>query len=265
MIDFLKGLFSAKNMDDEPSAAPVVSVAPALPVRGMPRPSSPPPASPQAASPQAAPPPPPPPPPPAERIPSAGPIEVDFVVVLEEASVVEVDRDRIKRAQNLLRTLPDEAPMELKRRIVEAAFATFDVPTSKIVEASSAAVAALDAYVEKAQEKTERTIAEAEERIAALEASIRGERAAIDRAKDVQQQRVVLAAHEAKEIQPIVGFFAAAALAVPSVPPLSRAVAPMPSQVPPALVPDEALVEPDEALVEERPSQVPDVARDVTP
>jgi hypothetical protein len=253
MIDFLKGLFTAKKTDDEePSDAPVVSAAPALPVRGMPRPSSPPPAQ------AAPPPPPPPPPPPAERIPSAGPIEVDFVVVLEEASVVELDRDRIKRAQNLLRTLPEEAPIELKRRIVEAAFATFDVPTSKIVEASSAAVAALDAYVEKAQEKTERTIAEAEERIAALEASIRGERAAIDRAKDVQEQRVVLAAREAKEIQPIVGFFAAAAFAVPSVPPSSRAVAPTPSRIPAALVPDEV-------LVEERPSQVPDVARDVAP
>lgn len=261
MIEFFKGLFGAKQEEakqheedyDEPDAR-VVGAPPALPMKGERRPSA---APPPMASPPSPPPPPPPPPKPKrvrERIPDAGPIEVDFVAVLDEASVGEVDRDRITRAQSLLRTLPDEAPVELKRRIVEAAFANFDVPTSKIVEASTAAVAALDGYVKTTKEQTARTIAASEQRIAELEASIRAERAAIERANDVQAQREKLATHESQGIQPIIGFFASAAKAPPT-PPSARSLPPKPPQV--------VMAPLEDAVLEDR-SSVPPLDDEVT-
>lgn len=258
MIDFFKGLFGAKQEPDhDPPDTRVVSTPPALPVKGEQRPSTAPPAMSSPPTPQPPPPPKPKPKRVRERIPDAGAIEVDFVAVLDEASVGEVDRDRITRAQSLLRTLPAEAPVDLKRRIVEAAFSNFDVPTSKIVEASTAAVAALDAYVKETQEQTARTIAASEKRIADLEASIRAERAAVERANDVQQQREKLAARESQGIQPILGFFAdAVPKAPPPTPPSSRSVAPKPAQVPM----NDAL---DEALLEDR-SSVPPGAEDIT-
>lgn len=191
MLDFFKGLFSSKKHVEEPMEVEV-KAAPALPPRSLPSE------------------PPPPPPPPkrvAERIPDAGAIEVDFVAVLDESGVDEVDRDRISRAQQLLRTLPPDAPSALKRQIVEAAFQVFDVPTPKIISASSSAVDALRTYVRSGQERTERRLSDGEERIAELEASIRAERAAMERAKEVQQQREELTAREIDGIEPILRFF----------------------------------------------------------
>ena len=148
MLDFMKRLFGAKDIVEEPKQLK----APA-------RPALPPAAARSEARSEAPPPPPPAPKRVAERISESGSsIEVDFVAVLDQGSIGEVDRDRIKRAQSLLETLPADASASLKRRIVEAAFSVFDVPTSKIIEASSSAIDVVGAYVRKSQEAAERSL-----------------------------------------------------------------------------------------------------------
>lgn len=245
MLEFVKRLFGSKPVVEEPKELEAAE-PPALPVRSV-RTSVPPP-------------PPPPPPKPkrvAEKISEGGgSIEVDFVAVLDEGGIGEVDRDRITRAQSLLQTLPADAPAGLKRRIVEAAFSVFDVPTSKIIEASAAAIDVVRAYVKKSQEATETSLAKSEERIAQLEAAIRDERAAMERAKEIQRQRETLATAETSGIEPIVKFFTAVATIpppgpegmtppAPAVPPPAPAVAPpVPPPAPkpplPSVVPTKA-------------------------
>ncbi len=257
MFDFMKGLFGSKENAEDPT----VLAAPALP------------ALPQRTAPSEPPPPPPPPKRVAERI-QEGTIEVDFVAVLDEGSLGAVDQDRIKRAQSLLETLPTDAPAGLKRRIVEAAFSVFDVPTSKIIEASSTAIDVIHAYVKKTHEATERSLADSEDRIAKLEASIRDERAAMARAKELQRQREELAAREVESIEPIVRFFTTKATLPPApmepTTPRVSAVASMspkprlPSKPPtkqPSVIVDEDLT----SALEERSSSPPEPPGPTTP
>ncbi len=234
MFDFVKRLFGSPDVVEEPRQ-----------IEARARPALPP-----AAARSEAPPAPPPPPPPkriAERISESGSsIDVDFVAVLDDGAIGEIDRDRIMRAQSLLETLPADAPAGLKRRIVEAAFSVFDVPTSKIIEASSSAIDVVSAYVRKSQEATEKSLAKSEEHIEQLEASIRDERAAMERARELQRQRETLSAAEVARIEPIVRFFTAVATIPPPGPELPRPLAPSvvslaPKPPLPSLVPNDTL------------------------
>lgn len=250
MLDFLKGLFGSKNNVEEPKELEAEAL-PALPPRSAPSEAPPPPPVPKRR--------------PVERIPETGGIEVDFVAVLDEGALGEVDRDRITRAQSLLKTLPADAPAGLKRRIVEAAFSVFDVPTSKIIEASSTAIDVIHAYVRKTHEATERSLADSEDRIAKLEAAIRDERAAMERAKELQQQREALAAREVESIEPIVHFFTTKATLPPPAAEASSLAGSGVASMPPAprvpsMPPNEQAAVLDEdltAALEERSSSPP--------
>lgn len=252
MFDFVKGLFGSTNDVEEPKELAAAAL-PALPPKSEPSVAPPPPPAPERV---------------AERILESGSIEVDFVAVLDDGALGEVDRDRITRAQNLLETLPADAPAGLKRRIVEAAFDVFDVPTSKIIEASSAAIDVIHAYVRKTHEATEREIADSEDRIRKLEASIRDEQAAIERAKELQRQREALAAREVEGIEPIVRFFNTRASMSPaavegSTPPGLRLASSPPAPKVPSMTPNDAGAGIDEdltAALEERASSPPEPA-----
>ncbi len=88
-----------------------------------------------------------PPPPPVEL---KGPLpqmvggKVDFVQVYDAAGVDKEERERISKAQELLRSLPAETPVATKKQIVEASLKAFGVPTEKIIEGSVEEMHALE-------------------------------------------------------------------------------------------------------------------------
>ena len=155
---------------------------------------------------------PPPPPPPRELPPSTttlpevptGPI--DFPAVLAAAGVSVEVRQRVLKAKQLLRSMPDAKPA-MKRKIVEAAFQAFDIPTEKIVEGASAEVVALREYVRVGEEEKTSRLADGARRIEELEAEIRNVRASMDQAVAAQEEREQLTRDEIATVSPIVDFF----------------------------------------------------------
>ena len=133
IMNFFKGLFGGKTQqDDSQDFEETQHVLPPSPVRVSPP------------APASAPVP---PTPPAFRIAARTPTTVDFSAVLKRAGVDADQQQRVKKAQDLLRSLPDDSPAALKRQIVEAAFTAFDVPTQKILDDGSARIAELEAEI----------------------------------------------------------------------------------------------------------------------
>ncbi len=130
----------------------------------------------------------PPPPPAVERSPStavagptsagptapakAAPASIDFDGVFRGAGIDAQALDRVRKAEELLKHLPPEAPNELKRQIVEAALKAFGFETSKIVDAVVTQTKALDTYVRLNEQQTVKAIAEAQAQIEKLDDQI---------------------------------------------------------------------------------------------
>ncbi len=194
LMTFLKGLFGGNSTPDieeeplvlPPARAPTPAPAPA-PVPA---------------------PPPAPPPPPKFKLATRTPTTIDFPAVLKRAGVDVDQQQRVKKAQDLLRSLPEDSPAQLKRQIVEAAFTAFDVPTQKIIDAATAEVEALEAFVRAGGVAVQQIIDEGTARIAELEAEIAEIRASM--ATEVADQSVRDKATEAQinGVKPILAFFA---------------------------------------------------------
>jgi hypothetical protein len=156
----------------------------------------------------AVPPPPSTPPPPASEELAAPPTNAEFVAILEAAGVNLDQRNKVMKAQELLRNLPPEAPWSVKRNIVEAAFKAFDISTEEIVVAASSEVEALTAYIRRGEEEKQRSLAEGEQRIAELESKIAEVKATMARAMAEQEARARATRDEVLRVQPVLQFFA---------------------------------------------------------
>jgi hypothetical protein len=150
------------------------------------------------------------PPPPPPRAPSdadePGP-SVDFVAVLEAAGVDADQRSRVVKAQELLRTLPADAPAAVKRGIVEAAFRAFDIPTQKIVTAASNEIDALKAFIRASEERMQQILADGAKQIADLERKITEVKQAMARSVAEQESNIDATQAELLEVEPVLRFF----------------------------------------------------------
>jgi len=192
LMNFFKGLFGggkAIEEEEEPRAL--------LP--------APPPAPPVAPPPPA--PPPPPPAPPPFRLATRYSTTIDFPAVLLRSGVDAEQQQRVKRAQDLLRSLPEDSPAALKRRIVEAAFNAFDVPTQKIIGAATTEVAALEAFIQEGGAKAQRVLDEGTARIAELDAEIAEIRESMAAAIADQALRDAATRQQIADVKPILSFF----------------------------------------------------------
>jgi len=95
-----------------------------------------------------------------------------FAAVYRAAGLPDEDRERLAKVIGLVGSLPPEATPEVRRAIVGASLAAFGVPIDRIVATADAAAAALDGYVVEGQRRTKEVLAQAESRIARLEAEI---------------------------------------------------------------------------------------------
>lgn len=158
-------------------------------------------------------------PPPAMPIKLQGPLPaisggtLDFPAVYAAAGVGATEQGLVVKAQDLLRSLPAETPVPLKRQIVEASLKAFGLPTEQIIEAGVAEMQALEAYLRTGQAETQRLLTEASSRISSLEAEIASVRNVMEETVTEQQARERAVNGQKLTIQDVLEFFGQEAVA----------------------------------------------------
>ncbi len=190
LMDFFKGLFGGSKPVEDEEVQRVLMPAPPPPAPLPPAP------------------PPPPPGPPPFRLATRYSTTIDFPAVLLRAGVDGEQQQRVRKAQDLLRSLPEDSPAALKRQIVEAAFNAFDVPTQKIIAAATTEVAALEAFIQEGGNKAQRVLDEGKARIAELDAEIAEIKESMAAAVADQAVRDAATRQTIADVKPILSFFA---------------------------------------------------------
>lgn len=141
--------------------------------------------------------------------PASGP--VDFMAIFREAGMDAAELDRVKKAEELLKSLPEATPTVVKKQIVEASLKAFGFEIDKIVAAAQNQKKALDAYVRVNESATAKSIQDAEAQIRAYTEKIAALRSDIEK-RTAQLTSLSLAAQTRKgEVQKVLEFFQAPA------------------------------------------------------
>ncbi len=138
---------------------------------------------------------------------------VDFGQVYQAAGMDATAQEQVSKAQELLRSLPADAPAPVKKQIVEAALKAFGVPTARIIEAAVAEIHALEAFIRAGQAEVQKTVDAGNRRVAELEAEIARMREAMQQAAAEQEARARAANGEKLNVQPVLEFFGQEAVA----------------------------------------------------
>lgn len=149
----------------------------------------------------------------------AGPVtpaEVDFDQVFRGAGMDVGELDRVRKAEELLKSLPEATPVEVKRQIVEASLKAFGFDIAKIVGAAQNQLKALDTYVRVNEQGTAKALTDAQQQIAQLEDKIISLRADIN--TRTEKLAGVSAAADARKAQVhrVLDFFQAPAAPAPA-------------------------------------------------
>lgn len=161
-------------------------------------------------------PPPPPPPPPVELkgpLPAVVDGTVDFDQVFDAAGVTSEERDQVKKARELLDSLPAETPAAVKKQIVEASLKAFGVSTTLIIESAVGEMEALEAFIRTGQAQTQTILGETSKRITELDQEIARLRQSMEQAMQEQKLRTQAANGQKLEIQRVLEFFGEEAVA----------------------------------------------------
>jgi hypothetical protein len=132
---------------------------------------------------------------------------VDFDGVYRAAGIGDAELEHVRKAGELLRNLPQDTPVEIKRQIVEASLKAFGYPVEKIIEAGAQEIQALHAYITQGQQGLQQLLQESNQRLAALEQEALRIRQIMQQSTE-QQSQVAYACNLKKlEIQDILQFF----------------------------------------------------------
>lgn len=147
------------------------------------------------------------------ELPAAPDGKVDFDAVYGAAGIDDEERSRVKRAIDLLRTLPAGTDPTVKKQIVQASLTAFGVPIDSIIETAVEEIQALEGYIRAGGSDTAKVAEEAEGRIRQYEEEIRQLRQVVQQRVD-EQHAVTRVCNEKKlEIQQILEFFGQEAVA----------------------------------------------------
>jgi hypothetical protein len=135
------------------------------------------------------------------------PAKVDFDAVFKNAGIDPQALDRVRKAEDLLKNLPDSASEELKRQIVEASLKAFGFEIAKIVEAVLTQTKALDAYVRVNEQQTAKAITDAQAQIARLEDQVITLRADIDKRTNTLAGLAAAADVRKRQVSKVLDFF----------------------------------------------------------
>jgi len=107
-----------------------------------------------------------------QKLSAAAHSPADFEAIFREAGMDREELDRVKKAEELLRSLPESAPQPVKKQIVEASLKAFGFEVEKIVAGAQNQKRALDAYVKVNETVTAKAIQGAEQEIRSLNEKI---------------------------------------------------------------------------------------------
>lgn len=133
----------------------------------------------------------------------------DAVAVLEAARVGPDKRQRVAKAQALLRSLPPDTPLNVGRHVVMASLRAFDVSLEEIVEAANAEISALVSFIQAGEDHTAARMARGEARIQELLAEIEAVKANLAASAERQQKLTGAAREEMERVMPVLEFFEA--------------------------------------------------------
>ncbi|MFT3706461.1 MAG: hypothetical protein QM817_02220 [Archangium sp.] len=152
-------------------------------------------------------------------IPPAGsnvaPANVDFDAVFKGAGMDVAELDRVKKAEELLKGLPEATPVEVKRQIVEASLKAFGFDIAKIIAAAQNQLKALDTYVRVNETQTAKSITDAQTQIAQLEDKVISLRADITKKTETLASVGAAAENRKGQVHRVLEFFQAPAVAAP--------------------------------------------------
>lgn len=132
---------------------------------------------------------------------------IDFEAIFKEAGMDAAELDRVKKAEDLLKSLPESTPLAVKKQIVEASLKAFGFEIEKIVQAAQNQKRALDAYVKVNESATTKGIQDAEAQIRSLNEKIAALRSDIEK-RTAGLSSVTAAAQTRKaDVQKVLDFF----------------------------------------------------------
>lgn len=131
----------------------------------------------------------------------------NFEAIFTDAGMDPVELDQVKKAEELLKALPESTPQDVKRQIVEASLKTFGTPIEKIIHAAQNQNRALDTYVRVNEQVTQKAINEAEAKIKGLHEQIAELKADIDKRSQHLKGLAQAAGERKTQVQRVLDFF----------------------------------------------------------
>lgn len=142
-----------------------------------------------------------------QKLSAAATSPADFEAIFREAGTDREELDRVKKAEELLRSLPESTPQPVKKQIVEASLKAFGFEVEKIVAGAQNQRRALDAYVKVNETATAKAIQGAEQEIRSLNEKITALR--LDIEKRTANLSALSGAAQARkaQVQKVIDFF----------------------------------------------------------
>lgn len=134
----------------------------------------------------------------------------DFGSIYKTGGMPDDDRDRLQKAEELLRNLPAETPLVLKRQIVDASLRAFGIAPERLVLAATKAITTLDTYFGIGEQDLEQRIAATGKRFAELDAERAKLEAQLAERTRIQQTLSFDVRARQTELRTITEFFGAA-------------------------------------------------------
>jgi hypothetical protein len=144
-----------------------------------------------------------------DRVPSGPAPSTHFEAIFRDAGMDANELDRVKKAEELLKSLPESTPQTVKKQIVEASLKAFGFEVEKIVLAAQNQKRALDAYVKVNETATAKAIQDAEAQIRTLTEKIANLRADIEKRTGGLSQLASAAQTRKADVQKVIDFFQA--------------------------------------------------------
>lgn len=139
--------------------------------------------------------------------------QLELAKIYAAAGLTSEEQDRIGKAQELLKTLPVETPVAVKKQIVEASLKAFGYPIKDLIEAGVQEIEALESFIQRQGRETQQLLTESSARIEKLNQEIAGLRQKMQAAID-DQQAATRACNQAKlSVQEVLEFFGMEAVA----------------------------------------------------
>ena len=133
---------------------------------------------------------------------------LDFESIFRELGMDEAELDRVRKAEDLLASLPEATPQAIKKQIVEASLKAFGFDLEKIAAAAQNKRRALDTYVRVNETATAKAVQEAEAQVQSLNEKIAALRADIEKRTLGLTQLSTAVQQRKKEVQKVIDFFA---------------------------------------------------------